>query len=133
MSTMNLRDANGLIYQARVTVVGGETMPNVVVDGTAPTTVAPALPTAFVHMQPTIGTTAVRLTATVTPVKGMPIVKADPANTGIVYVINSAAGTIATGFPLSAGDVLPVSIDDLSKLYFIASAASQKVAVVAGV
>jgi hypothetical protein len=90
------------------------------------------LPSAYTTLQLTVGTSAVRLTATATPVCAMPVLKTDPANTGVVYLISSAAGTAATGVALGAGDGLPVPIDDLSKLWFIASAAGQKIAVVAG-
>ncbi len=91
------------------------------------------LTAAFVTLQLTVGTSALQLTEVATPVKSMPVVKTDPANTGVVYLITSAAGTTATGVALGAGDGLPVPIDDLSKLWFVASAAGQKVAAVAGV
>jgi hypothetical protein len=91
------------------------------------------LPTAFTTVQKTVGTSAVQLTATATPCASMPVLKADPSNTGVVYIITSAAGTAATGLALGPGEAVPVPIDDLAKVWLIASAASQKVAAIAGV
>lgn len=87
-----------------------------------------SLSTAFVVLPLTVGVTALRLITAATPVRSLTTVKADPANTGVVYLITSGAGTIATGYPLAAGDVVIVDIDDLNKLWFIASVASQKLA-----
>lgn len=90
------------------------------------------LPTAYVTLQVTVNTSAVQLTATPTPVKTQPQVKADPANLGVVYVI-VAAGTTSTGYPLAAGEVALVPVDDLSKVWLIATTAAQKAAALAGV
>jgi hypothetical protein len=91
------------------------------------------LPSAFTTLQQTVGTTAVQLTAASTPVKTHPIVKAPAANSGVVYVGNSDAVSPTTGMPLSAGDFMPVPVDDLNKIWLIASAADQKAAGIAGV
>lgn len=82
--------------------------------------------------QATVGTTAAQYTASATPVTSMPILKADPSNTGVVYVGTSSGVTTANGFALAAGDAVPIPIDDLSKIWAIASVASQKYSVIAG-
>ena len=64
--------------------------------------------------------------------KTQPIVKADALNGGIVYVIVTG-GTTSTGFALAAGEAVPVAVDDLNKIYLIASIAAQKVSALAGV
>jgi len=93
------------------------------------TAVYASLSTGFTIKNLTVSTAALQLTATSTPVRTVSIVKADPTNTGTVYLITGSGGTAATGFPLNAGEVIVVDIDNLTKLWFIASAASQKVAV----
>lgn len=78
-----------------------------------------------------IGATAVQLSSSATRCfKGVQI-KADPANTGVVYIgksdvtANTAAAT--DGYPLAAGEELFVPTDLLSTVYAIGSAAGQKV------
>lgn len=77
-----------------------------------------------------IGTSQVQLVATGTNSMALTI-KADPSNTGIVYVGKTgltAGTTDATdGFPLWAGDSLDIYFNTLSSVYLIASASSQKV------
>ena len=92
-----------------------------------------ALSSSGTVLQVSVGLTAVQFTATPTAVKSRPIVKADPGNTGIVYVGFANSVTTSNGIGLGPGDALPVDIDDISKLWTIATVASQKVAVVAGV
>lgn len=77
-----------------------------------------------------IGTSAVQLTATsIDCLRGV-VIKAANANTGTLYVGNSdvtADSADATdGFELGSGESAFVEIDDVSKVYVIASAASQK-------
>lgn len=82
-----------------------------------------------------IGTDAVQLTTTDTPVRYRLIVRADPSNTGVVYLGLSSGVTANTadttdGIPLRAGEsiVLPnVLVDNATDVYLIGSAASQKV------
>ncbi len=78
-----------------------------------------------------IGTSAVQLSASATRcAKGVQI-KADPANTGVVYIgksdvtANTAAAT--DGYPLAAGEEVFIPVDLLSTIYAIGSAAGQKV------
>jgi len=78
-----------------------------------------------------IGTSAVQITtSTFQCVKGM-LIRADPANTGIVYIgqsdvtANSAAAT--DGLPLEAGDAVMIEVNQVNLVYAIASAAGQKV------
>jgi len=78
-----------------------------------------------------IDTTAVQITTTdIFCVFGV-LVRADPANTGIVYVGPSGvtAGTVdaTDGIKLEAGDAVLIEIDNANKVYVIASAAGQKV------
>ena len=78
-----------------------------------------------------IDATAEQITSTsYVPVFGV-LVKADAANTGILYIGNSdvTAGTTAgtDGMPLSAGESLLVKINNVNKIYAIGSAANQVV------
>lgn len=77
-----------------------------------------------------VGTTAEQIVTTSTvAVKGV-IVKAHRDNTGVIYIGNSdvtAATADATdGFPLESGEAITVEIDNVNKLYAIASAVNQK-------
>ena len=78
-----------------------------------------------------IDTTAEQITTTSFAVKRGVAVKADAANSGIVYIGNSdvTAGTTAgtDGIPLSAGESVEMEVDNPNKLYAIASANDQKV------
>lgn len=80
----------------------------------------------------TVGTSAVRLSSASVPCTRGVYVKAAPGNIGVVYVGASsgvtAGGTDATdGYPLSAGHEVYVPINDVNKLWAIASAVSQKI------
>jgi hypothetical protein len=77
------------------------------------------------HNQITVGTAAVQGPSS--SVIGEVFLKAHPDNTGIVYV-GVTGITAANGFPLSAGDPLVLNVSNLDDLYFIASAAAQKLA-----
>jgi len=59
------------------------------------------------------------------------VVKAANANTGIIYVGNSdvtADSADATdGFELGAGESITIEVDDVSKIYVIASTTNQSV------
>lgn len=83
-------------------------------------------------------TAATGTSATYNSTNSLPIpngvqVKCPAANTGTVYV-GITGVTAATGFPLAAGDsvfVPPKFASDLNQLFFIGSAASQTVALMA--
>ena len=80
----------------------------------------------------TIGATAVQLTSTSTKLTRGIVIKAPSANTGQVYIGTSsgvtALSTPATdGFQLSAGERQFIPVDDLSKIWLIASGAGQVV------
>lgn len=84
----------------------------------------------FWHGSIAIGTSESQVTATAVPVlKGIQL-KADAANTGIIYVgksgVTDASADGTDGFPLSAGDGLFLPLDDVSLVYAIASAAAQE-------
>ena len=78
-----------------------------------------------------IDTAAEQITATSFAAKKGVVVKADLANSGIIYIGNSDVtdgDTAATdGIPLSAGESLFVEVDNPNKLYAIGSAVNQKV------
>ena len=61
----------------------------------------------------------------------MLLVKAMPANTGIMYVGRHSDGTISatTGYPLSAGDQVPFeNVDNLAQIMVDASVSGEIVA-----
>ncbi len=126
--TLELRNAHGAVYNAKTNTVGDEVVPVVALD----TSGVSSAPTDLVPVQVTVGTSATQLIADSTPLKSIVFVKADPANAGIVYV-GKAGVTTGSGFPLEKGEVLPIEIDDLSKVWAIASVAAQKLAVFAGI
>lgn len=74
---------------------------------------------------------AEQITSTSFAAKKGVILKADSANSGIIYIGNSdvtAGDTAATdGIPLSAGESIEIEIDNPNKLYAIGSAVNQKV------
>jgi hypothetical protein len=51
--------------------------------------------------------------------------KADADNTDVIYVGFHSSVLSTTGWALAAGDELPVPVDDPTKLWVIAGAASQ--------
>jgi len=76
--------------------------------------------------QVTVGTTAVQLTSTSTPLNFGIVVKADPDNTGNVYVGDSSVST-TNGYLLTPGEGIAFEIDDVSKVYVVADTDNQKV------
>lgn len=50
--------------------------------------------------------------------------KADPANTGIIYIGDSTVSA-ATGYPLSPGDTFPFTLQSLDGVYAIAAVADE--------
>jgi hypothetical protein len=80
-----------------------------------------------------VGVSSVQLLATARPCSHGVFVKAAPTNSGIVYIGRSSAVTASSaapttdGYPLSAGEELPVLVDDVSKIWCIASVAAQAV------
>lgn len=78
-----------------------------------------------------IDTTAEQITSTSFTCKFGVTLKADIANTGIIYVGNSdvTAGTTAAtdGFPLSAGETITLEVNNPNLLYAIASTNNQTI------
>jgi hypothetical protein len=74
--------------------------------------------------QVTVGTTAVQITTTPTPIQTV-VLKADVDNTAKVYWGIEAVST--SSFALDPGEAIEISIDDLSKIRLIAAAAGQKI------
>ena len=80
----------------------------------------------FAYGQTTIGTIETQLTTVSTPCKKGVLAKALSTNTGIVY-IGKAGVTATTGYELTAGEAVSLEIDNVSKVFAIASVADQKV------
>jgi len=76
--------------------------------------------------QVTVGTTAVQLTSTSTPLNFGIVVKADPNNSGNVYVGDSSVST-SNGYLLTPGESISFEIDDVSKVYVVADTDNQKI------
>lgn len=57
----------------------------------------------------------------------MVTLKADKSNTDAVYIGFDDNVNASTGFPLDPGESIDIVIDDLSKIYLIASEIAQKV------
>ena len=55
-------------------------------------------------------------------------IKADAANTGIVYVGHDNSVGVATGFPLAKGESIEIDVDSVDKVWVVGSAAGQKYA-----
>jgi len=83
--------------------------------------------TGIYSAQVTVGTTAVQLATNQAVHAGCEVVvKADDDNTGYVYIGPSGV-TTSTGFRLNPGQSISYRVDNVNRLYAIASAASQKV------
>ena len=78
------------------------------------------------YNQVTVGTTAVQLTSTSTPLNAGIVVKADSNNSGNVYVGDSSVST-SNGFALAAGEGIAFEIDDASKVWVVADSSGQKI------
>lgn len=77
-----------------------------------------------------VGTSAEQLTATSVPCKKA-MLKAAPANTGVIYYGYSNAVSATTGYPLSASEesVVLQGINDLQDIWVIATVNGEDVAV----
>lgn len=88
----------------------------------------------FDHLSVSVGTSAAQLTSSTTKLKRGIGIKADPANTAIIYIGKSditANTTAATdGFPLSPGEELFIPLVDASIVYGRSGSASQKAFIV---
>jgi len=86
----------------------------------------------FYHGSKTVSTAAVALAAVSNVAQIGVLIKADPANSGTVYIGHTdvvTADTVAAtdGFPLSAGDAVVIPIENGNSVYAVASGAGQKV------
>jgi hypothetical protein len=91
----------------------------------------------FFHGSKSVGITVTQLSSTsVVASKGI-LIKAADANTGYVFVGKNASTTVigtdpnTDGFELGAGSSVVVPVDNATKIYLIASAASQRVSWIA--
>lgn len=112
----------------RVKITDGTDVADVTTAGELEVVEGPA--TSFDHgSNRDIDATAEQITTTSVVPKFGVLVKADAANTGILYLGNSdvTAGTTAAtdGMPLSAGESVLIKIDNVNKIYAIGSAANQ--------
>jgi hypothetical protein len=87
---------------------------------------------AFATLGKTVGTTAAKLSATSLPAPRGFGLKAAAGNTGVVYAGAAATVTAGTadatdGYPLAAGQEVFFPVDDLTKVWLVATAAAQKV------
>ena len=76
--------------------------------------------------QVTVGTSAVQLTTSSTSLNFGVVIKADPNNSGNVYVGDSSVST-SNGYLLTPGEGIAFEIDDASKVWLVADADNQKV------
>ena len=78
-----------------------------------------------------IGTSAVKVVASSQSAQSGVMLRADKANTDIVYIGTSTvtAGTVdaTDGFPLSAGDIMFIPVVDVSLIFAIAASGTQRV------
>lgn len=87
------------------------------------------------HGSTAVGTSAVQITETSTPLIRGVQVRADSANTNKIYIglantVTAASASTTDGYQLAAGESLfisPAIADNLTDLWFIAGASSQKI------
>ena len=86
-----------------------------------------SLPGSGISGQTTVGTSEIKLRSNNVGrlLTGL-VIKADTGNAGIVYVGFNGVST-STGFPLSPGEQIPVSVESTDSIYVIASQADQTV------
>ena len=82
----------------------------------------------FMTGQAVIGTSVVQLVAANPELFTGVLLRADLTNAGIIYVGFSDGVSTTTGYPLEAGDQLPIPIDRIKKLWFVASQITQNLA-----
>lgn len=77
-----------------------------------------------------VGAAAVQLLPTPLPVQKGVQIKADAANTGIIYVgklgVTAASADVTDGLPIAAGEGIFVPIKDVTKIYIISDTAAQE-------
>ena len=131
-------------------VTGGGGGPDVVgvksIIGGKETRISPATEETLLLLKPqasftqgaksSISTSSVRMRVSSLPCVHGVMIKADPTNTGIVYIGNSSAVTNGSsdttdGLTLSANDGVVLKITDANLVWLIASAAGQKVSYLA--
>ena len=78
-----------------------------------------------------IGVAAVQILPFLYPVQKGVQIKADAANTDILYVgkkgVTAKSADVSDGIPLAAGEGIFIPIKDVTKIYIIADAAAQEV------
>lgn len=85
---------------------------------------------AWDHKRVIVNTTPAVQVSSLAASPGKAIVfKANPGNSGVIYLGKDSTVTTATGFPLAAGDVLTLDVDNANRVWAIASDAGQDLAV----
>ena len=79
--------------------------------------------------QITVTTAGTEVRATAQPGTAF-LIKALPANTGVMYVGNDGAEAVSstTGYPLSAGEYVLLEMNNLNQMFVDASVSGEKVA-----
>lgn len=112
-------------YQTKLSL---EAPPGAVI---VPVPVEPVIWTEGETLTVEVGTTPMRLKDDPIPCRGCTI-KADDHNTGTIYWGFSSGVSAATGYPLEPSQSYDIPIDNLQKIWVIASASGQKARVVYG-
>ena len=83
--------------------------------------------------QTTVTTAGTEVALGTGTINGIVAIKALPTNTGYMYVGNNGSGAVAstTGYPLSAGEYIFLSIGDLDTVMVDSSVNGEKVAWIA--
>jgi len=79
--------------------------------------------------QVTVGTSAIQVSSESIACKQV-ILKADNDNSGDIYVGKDSSVSSANGFRLMPGEAVTIPIDDLSKIWVIATTSGQKLYVI---
>ena len=80
----------------------------------------------FFYAKILVGTVRIRVKDDVYPLQQGAVIKADNDNTGTIYVGREDV-TSSDGFRLEPGEAITIEIDDLSKVYAVASMADQNI------
>lgn len=83
--------------------------------------------TAFETNGTTVSTSAVQIASGLNANTKTISIKADPANTKVIHIGNSAAVTTANGYPLAAGDSVELEVNESTAIWCISSSGSQTV------
>jgi len=80
-------------------------------------------------LQIIVDTTPMQIDGSVSNIRTATL-KADSANSDVIWIGFSSSVDASTGFPLNAGDHIDIVIDSLSKIYAVAGSSAQKLYVI---